>query len=78
MIVGIRPSSWRLRLVRDVGLSFIVKLGVLTLLWALFFSSAHRCRVDGSATANRLAVSTSGGDPGSRSSNLGEDHCDRF
>jgi hypothetical protein len=54
-----RDQPWRTRLTRDVGWSLIVKLGLLTLLWALFFSGSHRCRVDGPATANRLAV---GGD----------------
>jgi len=51
-----RDQCWRARLTRDVGWSLLVKLGLLTLLWALFFSGSHRCRVDGPATASRLAL----------------------
>jgi hypothetical protein len=49
-------QHWRKRLRRDIGWSLFIKLGMLTLLWALFFSSSHRCRVDGAATASRLAL----------------------
>jgi hypothetical protein len=51
-----RDQSWRARLTRDIGWSLLVKVGLLTLLWVLFFSSAHQCRVDGPATASRLAL----------------------
>jgi hypothetical protein len=51
-------ERWRARLTRDVAWSLLVKFGLLALMWALFFSSAHRCRVDGAATASRLALST--------------------
>jgi hypothetical protein len=60
-----RMAGWRARLSRDIGWSLLVKLGLLTLLWALFFSGSHRCRVDGAATASRLALeapATPGGD----------------
>ena len=49
-------QKWRARLSRDIGWLLALKLGLLTLLWALFFSSSHRCRVDGAATASRLAL----------------------
>jgi hypothetical protein len=49
-------QRWRARLTRDIGWSLLVKLGLLTLLWALFFSGSHRCRADGPATASRLAL----------------------
>jgi hypothetical protein len=48
--------SWRVRLTRDVGWWFIAKLGLLTLLWAFFFSGSHRCIVDGPAAASRLSL----------------------
>jgi hypothetical protein len=49
-------QRWRARLTRDIGWSLLVKLGLLTLLWALFFSASHQCRADGPATASRLAL----------------------
>jgi hypothetical protein len=49
-------KSWRSRLVREVGGSVIIKIGLLTLLWAFFFSGGHRCRLDGPAIASRLAL----------------------
>jgi len=45
-----------MRLARDLGWWSIIKLGLLALLWALFFSSSHQCRVDGTATARRLGM----------------------
>ena len=51
-----RDQRWRARLTRDIGWSLLVKLGLLTLLWALFFSGSHQCRVDGAVTASRLAL----------------------
>jgi hypothetical protein len=49
-------QNWRARLTHDISWWFIVKLGLLTLLWAFFFSGSHRCLVDGRATAGRLAL----------------------
>jgi hypothetical protein len=71
-----RDEAWRVRLTRNIGWSLIVKLGLLTLLWALFFSSAHRCRVDGPATASRLALGAH--QPDSRRLTVAEgvDRCD--
>lgn len=34
-----------------------VKLALLTLLWALFFSPSHRIAVNSAATSDRFAVS---------------------
>jgi hypothetical protein len=62
MNISIQQQTWRSRLTRDVSWSFFIKLGLLTLLWALFFSGSHRCPVDDVATANRLAVTDSGVD----------------
>ena len=57
-----QQQTWRAHLTRDVVWSFFIKLGLLTLLWALFFSGSHRCRVDGVATASRLALTDNGVD----------------
>jgi hypothetical protein len=62
MIMSSKQQAWRSRLTRDIGLSFLIKLGLLTLLWALFFSGSHRCRVDGAGTANRFALTVHGVD----------------
>jgi hypothetical protein len=48
--------DWRARLTHDVGWWLFAKLSVLTVLWALFFSGAHRSYVDGTAAANRLGL----------------------
>jgi hypothetical protein len=37
MNISKQQQTWRSRLTRDVGLSVFIKLGSLTLLWALFF-----------------------------------------
>jgi hypothetical protein len=69
-------QHWRSRLTRDIGWLLLIKLGLLTLLWALFFSGSHRCRVDGPATANRLALAD-GRDPFlGRAMTSGGDRCD--
>jgi hypothetical protein len=67
-----RQQHWRTRLARDLGWWSIIKIGLLMLLWGLFFSSPHQCRVDGTAAAGHLGftnrsshylpTSTSGGD----------------
>ena len=48
--------DWRARLAHDIGWWLFAKLSVLTLLWALFFSGAHRSFVDGPAAASRLGL----------------------
>jgi hypothetical protein len=60
MNISSQQQTWRSRLTRDVAWFFFIKLGLLTVLWALFFSDSHRCRVDGFATANRLALTAHG------------------
>jgi hypothetical protein len=60
--------NWRTRLTRDVGRWSLVKFAALVVLWALFFSGSHRCRVDASAAAGRLALQ----------SEPGGGRCDRF
>jgi hypothetical protein len=68
-------QSWRTRLARDVAWWSIVKVGLLTLLWSLFFSDSHQCRVDGTATASRLGIADhSGGNLLART--LGGERCD--
>jgi hypothetical protein len=69
-------QHWRSRLTRDIGWLLLIKLGMLTLLWALFFSSSHRCRVDGPATATRLAVAAEGDALHGRPMTSGGDRCD--
>ena len=49
-------QNWRRRLRREIGWLFVFKCGMLIALWACFFSASHRTRVDGSATASRLAL----------------------
>jgi hypothetical protein len=71
-----RDQSWRARLTRDIGWSLLVKLGMLTLLWALFFSSSHRCRVDGPATASRLALNANKAESHWQAITSGGDRCD--
>jgi hypothetical protein len=51
-----RSSDWRRRMRRDVFWALVVKLGLLGLLWGLFFSPAHRPHVDGDATSRKFAV----------------------
>ncbi len=48
----VRSLRWKL-----TGL-LILKLGLLTMLWVLFFSSAHRTAVDAALTGSRFAVTT--------------------
>jgi hypothetical protein len=69
-------AGWRARLTRDIGWSMLVKLGLLSLLWALFFSGSHRCRVDGAATASRLALEPSAAEAHWRTKFSGGDRCD--
>ncbi len=49
-------NAWRSRLCRDITWLLLAKLGLLTVLWVLFFSGPHQCRVDGFAAANHLAL----------------------
>jgi hypothetical protein len=69
-------QRWRARLTRDIGWSLLVKVGLLTLLWALFFSGAHQCRVDGPATASRLALGSDKGKSDWQAIAGGGDRCD--
>jgi len=52
-----------------------MKIGLLSLLWGLFFSGSHQCRVDGTATASRFGMPNPAAQfvPARRS---GGDHCD--
>jgi hypothetical protein len=70
--------SWRARLAREIGGWLLVKLGLLTLLWTFFFSSSHRCIVDGAATANRLALAPTVAQPFRHTLPPGGIRCDRF
>jgi len=76
-MVAAKPvQTWRSRLTRDIGWSLLVKFGLLTLLWSLFFSSSHRCRVDGQATAGRLALEVYQAESLARTATAGGDRCD--
>jgi hypothetical protein len=57
-------EDWRPRLRRELSWLLLLKCGLLAALWACFFSGSHRCQVDASATASRLALTsaTSAGD----------------
>jgi len=50
------PEPWRSILKRHLLLLLALKLAALTLLWALFFSPAHRTAVDPQAAGRHLAV----------------------
>jgi hypothetical protein len=39
---------------------FVIKLGLLVCLWALFFSPSHRVTVDSGVTAEHFGVADSG------------------
>ena len=69
-------QRWRARLTRDIGWSMLVKLVLLTLLWALFFSGEYRCRVDGAATASRLALEAHASASHAQAIVPGGDRCD--
>jgi hypothetical protein len=50
------PALWRGAFRRHLTLLLAAKLVALALLWALFFSPAHRTPVDDQAAAQRLAL----------------------
>ena len=50
------PGSWRGNLKRHLTVLLAIKLAALVLLWALFFSPAHRTAVDGQTVGRHLAV----------------------
>ena len=47
-------TTWRGTFRRHLAALLFLKFAALALLWALFFSPAHRFPVDGSAVARRL------------------------
>jgi hypothetical protein len=49
-------GSWRRGMRREIGWFMLAKLAALLILWALFFSPAHRHSVDGRVTADRFAL----------------------
>jgi hypothetical protein len=68
--------SWQRRMKRDIGWLMLAKLAGLLILWALFFSPAHRLFVDGRVTAARLALAPAPADPPSQNARCGEPPCD--
>jgi hypothetical protein len=54
-IAGARPD-WRRRVRGELFWIFVAKLAALTLLWALFFSAAHRASVNGDSVSHRFGV----------------------
>jgi hypothetical protein len=51
-------AGWHHRLRREIAWLFVAKLCALMVLWALFFSPAHRTRADAPAMADQLAVAS--------------------
>jgi hypothetical protein len=70
------PVGWRRRLRREIGWLMLAKLAALLILWALFFSPAHRFTVDGRVTADRLALVLAPATPPSKGTPCGEHPCD--
>jgi uncharacterized membrane protein len=50
------PRGWRRTLRKKMMLLMCVKLALLALLWALFFSPSHRIAADSNATGRRFGV----------------------
>ncbi|HYL71663.1 MAG TPA: hypothetical protein VEY89_10230 [Candidatus Dormibacteraeota bacterium] len=50
------PKPWRGVSRRHLTALLAIKLAALALLWALFFSPAHRVTVEGQAVGRQLAV----------------------
>ena len=48
------PLRWRDALRRHLAVLLLMKIAALALLWALFFSPAHRAQVDGAAVSRHL------------------------
>lgn len=53
---ALTPRGWRGILRRHLTVLLAVKLAALALLWALFFSPAHRTAVDGQTAGRHLQV----------------------
>lgn len=54
---AVPPSvSWRSVLRRHLAWLLLLKFALLALIWALFFSPAHRTPVDGQMTARQLEL----------------------
>lgn len=60
--------EWRRAMRWKIAGLLCVKLALLTLLWALFFSPSHRSAVDSAAASDRFGVSA--GRPGSSSGRM--------
>ena len=52
-----RCAPWRSVLRRHLAWLLFLKFAALAVLWALFFSPAHRARVDAAAAQRQLAIS---------------------
>ncbi len=63
---AVAQDGWRRRLRREIGWLLLAKLGALIVLWALFFSPAHRPTIDARTTADRFAVAQAPASRGSR------------
>ena len=55
-VSAVTRAPWRGALRRHLAWLLAVKFAVLTLLWALFFSSTHRTAVDARAAGQHLVV----------------------
>jgi hypothetical protein len=68
-MIPLPQRTWRARLARELSGWMLVKLGLLSVLWALFFSSSHQCRIDAPTAASRFGV-------GNHSKTPAGDRCD--
>lgn len=57
------PRPWRGVPARHVTALLAIKLAALALLWALFFSPAHRAAVGAEAVGRQLALAQEAGRP---------------
>jgi hypothetical protein len=69
-------AGWQWRMRREIGWLMLAKLAALIILWAAFFSPAHRPSVDGRITADRLALLPEPIEPPTQADSCGEHPCD--
>jgi hypothetical protein len=56
-------SGWRAVLRRELALWLLLKVAALAVLWALFFSPAHRLAVTAATAGQRFALKPPGASP---------------
>jgi hypothetical protein len=55
-VVATPSAAWRVALRRHLAWLLLLKFAALVLLWALFFSPAHRVRVDAGVIGEHLTA----------------------